>query len=332
MWVKLDDHFFQHPKILQATPAAKLLYLAGLTWCAANLTDGLIPAAALPVLAAEAGIDPSGAGQIAEQLLELGLWVASDSTAGDYRVHHFLEYNPSRVRVLATRQARSDAGRKGGRASRNPRNPSPDPGDGPPKGPLSPEPSEAQAEPEHIASPVPRRHESEIEPRTRTRTRPLREPPSAKASGGPRPPEARAAQSCPVAVDAFRSAANLNPRRETWPLFEEKLGADPDQEALSALRRAVTLWISAGYNRANVAGVLDWTLELLAGRDPTRRPRSGVVPGEPAGFRALRAAGLDIPSLAGALVTEPASGNGNGRESPRFAVLGGVADRFEADS
>ena len=69
MWVKLDDHFFQHPKILRATPEAKLLYLAGLTWCAANLTDGLIPAAALPVLAAEAGIDPAGPGRLPSSCL-----------------------------------------------------------------------------------------------------------------------------------------------------------------------------------------------------------------------------------------------------------------------
>ena len=39
-WVKLDDQFFSHPKVLRAGRDARDLYLASLTFCARNKTDG----------------------------------------------------------------------------------------------------------------------------------------------------------------------------------------------------------------------------------------------------------------------------------------------------
>ena len=42
-WVKIDDHFDEHPKIAQAGPLAVAVWLAGLAYCNRNLTDGFIP-------------------------------------------------------------------------------------------------------------------------------------------------------------------------------------------------------------------------------------------------------------------------------------------------
>lgn len=109
-WIKLDDGFFRHPKVLAAGRDARDLYLAGLCYCGANLTDGAIPANALRVLGAEAEIDDAGAA--ADRLVEVGLWKRGDS---GFAVHDFLAYNPTRDRVLATRESRAEAGRLGGK-------------------------------------------------------------------------------------------------------------------------------------------------------------------------------------------------------------------------
>ena len=42
-WVKIDDHFSDHPKVVQAGPEAAWLYICGLCYCAKYLTDGFIP-------------------------------------------------------------------------------------------------------------------------------------------------------------------------------------------------------------------------------------------------------------------------------------------------
>jgi hypothetical protein len=44
-WVRLDEHFGEHPKVLAAGPLAGWLYVMGLGYCNRNLTDGLIPRA-----------------------------------------------------------------------------------------------------------------------------------------------------------------------------------------------------------------------------------------------------------------------------------------------
>jgi len=71
-WVKVDDQFFRHPKVLAAGRDARDLYLVGLTYCAQSLTDGFIPGAAMRVLAAEAEIETGPAS--AARLIAVGLW------------------------------------------------------------------------------------------------------------------------------------------------------------------------------------------------------------------------------------------------------------------
>lgn len=111
-WVKLDDQFFTHPKVQRAGRDARDLYLAGLTYCARQLTDGEIPVEAMRLLAAMAEIDDWQTA--ARRLLEAGLWESCD---GGYVVHDYLEYNPSRACVEQTRSARAEAGSRGGQAS-----------------------------------------------------------------------------------------------------------------------------------------------------------------------------------------------------------------------
>ena len=44
-WIKIDDQFADHPKVLQAGPLASWLYVCGLTYSGRYLTDGWVPSA-----------------------------------------------------------------------------------------------------------------------------------------------------------------------------------------------------------------------------------------------------------------------------------------------
>jgi hypothetical protein len=140
-WVRIEDTLPKHPKILAAGPLAAWLHVAGLCYSASQLTDGFIPAAAIRTLVdfhalrddqrtlwvvGEGDID---AQNFAERLVEVGLWeeVAKRGRRTGYRIHDYLDFNPSRRDVLERRaqdRARKQGdGRASGRA-RSARNPS----------------------------------------------------------------------------------------------------------------------------------------------------------------------------------------------------------------
>jgi hypothetical protein len=108
-WVKIDDQFADHPKIIAVGPLAAWLYVCGLTYCGRYLTDGFIPEGQTRKLA-----DVENPSELVAKLVATGLWVATED---GYIVHDYLEYNPTAEEVKATRQSRSNAGRKGGIAS-----------------------------------------------------------------------------------------------------------------------------------------------------------------------------------------------------------------------
>jgi hypothetical protein len=96
-WVKLDDQFFANQKVIDLPKDAKLLYLAGLTHCAAQLTDGLITLGGLRLIAAMVDADRS----LAAALVDAGLW---ERDADGYVVHDDHKYNPSAEQVKAERE------------------------------------------------------------------------------------------------------------------------------------------------------------------------------------------------------------------------------------
>jgi len=124
MWAKLDDAILDNPKILAAGPLGFLLHVAAITWCARNLTDGLIPKVKVRTLVCLDGIGTSEAGppaveeqtfvpldadEIAHMLARLGLWHDRGTW---WELHDYLVYNPSRERVLATRQSQAQRQKK----------------------------------------------------------------------------------------------------------------------------------------------------------------------------------------------------------------------------
>lgn len=104
-WFKLDDGFFDHPKVVQAGRDARDLWLAAGCYSARELTDGFIPFEVLPLLAAKAGVrNPKG---LALRLVEARAQSAHgmfEPREGGYLIHDYLEYNPSRAQVLEERE------------------------------------------------------------------------------------------------------------------------------------------------------------------------------------------------------------------------------------
>lgn len=131
-WIKVDDHFDEHPKLARVGPLGWSLWLAGLAYCNRNLTDGFIPYITARRLVSweflmprdgsdveqvwSIGINTGMHGEDVDSdlviglLIDAGLW--EEVTAG-YRVHDYQEYQPSKADVVAERQKWADKKRRG---------------------------------------------------------------------------------------------------------------------------------------------------------------------------------------------------------------------------
>lgn len=99
-WLRIDDRFRTHPKMQRAGIAGWLAF-CGICYCREHLTDGLIPREAVATLAP--GL--SNPSKHAAKLVEVGLW---HEEPDGFRVHDFLEWNPSRVSVMSLRDKERD--------------------------------------------------------------------------------------------------------------------------------------------------------------------------------------------------------------------------------
>ena len=95
-WTKIDDQFYDHPKIVAAGSLGIALFVCGLSYCSRHLTDGFITEIQVPRLT-----DADEPQAIAKKLVKVGLWERRD---GGYQIHDFLEYNPSAAKVKAERK------------------------------------------------------------------------------------------------------------------------------------------------------------------------------------------------------------------------------------
>ncbi len=102
-WVKLDDNYADHPKVVAAGPLAAWLNVAAWCYAARYRTDGFVPYNAVGRLCDTMTYDPH---DLARRLVEVGLWEAvSDNAYDGYRIHDYLQYNPSAADAEATREA-----------------------------------------------------------------------------------------------------------------------------------------------------------------------------------------------------------------------------------
>jgi hypothetical protein len=100
-WVKIDDAFFTHRKVEGLTKDAKLLFIAGLTWCARGLTDGFISTTGLRTSAALVDVKPTAA----KDLVDAGLW---HKRADGHDVHDYLKYQPPAEEERQRRREHAD--------------------------------------------------------------------------------------------------------------------------------------------------------------------------------------------------------------------------------
>jgi hypothetical protein len=96
-WIKLHDNFATNLKVLAAGEDAAWLYVCGLLYCSANLTDGVIPTPALRTLTAK-----KDARTLARILVREGLWV---ETSQGWEVHEYLAVQRSKAQIMAQRDA-----------------------------------------------------------------------------------------------------------------------------------------------------------------------------------------------------------------------------------
>jgi hypothetical protein len=115
-WLKMTDEFWTNPKLERLSDKAYRLYVRSLGYCAQHLTDGLLDATALRTLGATQ--------RLCDELVtpmrpgEVGCW---KPVPGGYAIHDYLEYNPSRERVMEKRQIDAERqSKRRGSANRHP--------------------------------------------------------------------------------------------------------------------------------------------------------------------------------------------------------------------
>jgi hypothetical protein len=95
-WVKIDDSFPNHPKIVGLSDKAFRIHISGLCYCGTYLTDGFVP---MTIAARFANEDMT---YIAE-LSQAGLWREAPQDNGFY-IHDYLAHQTSKTQVEEKRQ------------------------------------------------------------------------------------------------------------------------------------------------------------------------------------------------------------------------------------
>lgn len=109
-WLRFDDNYPQHPKVIGLTANAFTLNTCAICYAGRHHTDGFLPAAIVPRL----WHFPRGTSvpRLVRELLAARLW---EETEGGHLVHDFLEYNPSStqqvIKAQTAREQRTQAGR-----------------------------------------------------------------------------------------------------------------------------------------------------------------------------------------------------------------------------
>jgi hypothetical protein len=104
-WVRIDDHFYDHPRWATAPGDSIALWLAAMAWCNRNDSfSGFIPELKLAGLVGVRNVKAT-----TKDLVDRG---AFDVTEGGYLITSYEEYQQN-DRVKAVREARSAAGKKG---------------------------------------------------------------------------------------------------------------------------------------------------------------------------------------------------------------------------
>lgn len=107
VWIKLDDGFATHPKVLLAGLEALAVQVRAFCYASKNQTDGFIPVQAVLLFTTDLPAIPEG---WATRMVSCGLWELAE---GGYHIHDYLEWNCSKKDYDKWKKKLSQAGRKG---------------------------------------------------------------------------------------------------------------------------------------------------------------------------------------------------------------------------
>ena len=251
-WLKIDDQFPDHPKVVEAGPLASWLHVCGMAYCARYLTDGFIPGGQVKKLA-----DVDDAPGLAEKLLKAGLWDRVDS---GFQVHDYLKYNPSAEQVKATRKARAESGRIGGLQSAR-----------------SKEEANSQASAEANTQANAPANEKQSDKQNSTPSpspSPSPNPVPKEESATPPPKRRRKRKTDPrtqhPAIQTVREVTNRYPPKPIWDDIIKLVG---DSARIEDMRLCFKEGVKLGFKPTNFAWLFDWYVSGI----PPRIVRRGSV-------------------------------------------------------
>ena len=96
-WVKIDDSFPNHPKVIGLSDKAFRVHISGLCYCGTYLTDGFIPMTVAGKLADENMT-------VIIELTDAGLWIERLVMNG-FEIHDYLAHQSSKTQVKAHKEA-----------------------------------------------------------------------------------------------------------------------------------------------------------------------------------------------------------------------------------
>lgn len=111
-WVRIDDQFADHPKVVGLSSDAFRLHVSAMCYCSAQLTDGRVTA----LLTRRLTWFVTDTESVTNELVTAGLW---EKDGDDYMIHDYLEYNPSADEVRQQRKANADRQAKHRNSKRN---------------------------------------------------------------------------------------------------------------------------------------------------------------------------------------------------------------------
>lgn len=97
-WVRFDDDFPNHWKIEPLSDAAYRLHTTAIFWGAKQLTDGYLPENRLDLIAPRRMKRPQ---KYVAELVAAGVW---EPVEGGWKLHDYLDYQPSKAQVKADRE------------------------------------------------------------------------------------------------------------------------------------------------------------------------------------------------------------------------------------
>jgi hypothetical protein len=117
LWMRIDVHYFNHPKVIQLPIPAQLLYLRAVGYSKLHLTDGMLSTPAIRSIACDLAASIPGTDVLhtidgwVDQMVLAGLFERAETGV---TIHDFLEWNQSKQEVEFISELRCKSGAKGG--------------------------------------------------------------------------------------------------------------------------------------------------------------------------------------------------------------------------